>query len=578
MRRLILILTGLLLGGTLTAQNLSRCEYWFDQDYAARQVVLYTGDSLPTQVDASSLSVGLHSLVLLMQDTGGTWSSPRSFMFLHYPTPQSATATYTYWFDQNHVNSQNGALTSGNMLVDASMLTAGPHFLTVMCQMGSDIRVEQHLFYHFPDVASAPATYTCWFDQNYAAAQTDSLVNGTLTVDASSLTPGMHQFTIICQVGSSSRVEQHLFYKMPDATNLTFHYRVDGGAFQTATTTVAGAVVDLNLDMTALAEGNHTIEHYVTGGDNDVLTTIQIDTFERTHMPVHYTLTAVAADSTMGSVTGGGFWIENTDVTIEAIPAEGYHFTQWSDGDTMNPRVVTLTSDTSFTAYFEEDVHYYTVTVLVASGNEGMGTVSEGGTWAEGEQVTIEAYPINGYHFTQWNDGVTDNPRVITLTSDTTFTACFEEDIHYYTVTVLVASGNEGMGTVSEGGTWAEGEQVTIEAYPFDGHLFSHWNDADTTNPRIIVLTSDTTFTAYFIVEPVGIDECSMEQIAVYGQHGNIVVSLETPRPIWVYNVEGRLLVQKPADGALSHTFPVPDGVYIVKVGDGNIRKVVVTE
>ena len=504
MRRLILLLTGLLLGGTLTAQNISRCEYWFDQDYAARQVVLYA-DGLPTQVDATGLSVGLHNLVLLVQDTNGVWSSPRSFMFLHYPSPQSATATYTYWFDQNHVDSQSGALTGGNLMVDATMLTAGPHFLAVMCQMGTDIRVEQHLFYHFPDVASAPATYTCWFDQNYAAAQTDTLQNGTLTVDASSLTPGVHLFTVVCEVGDSRRVEQHLFYKMPDISPVTLNYRVDGGEWTSVSGQVAGAVVDLNLDMTALSEGTHSIEHYASGIDNDVLTTIQTDTFERTHMPVHYTLTAVAADETMGSVTGGGSWIENTEVTIEAVAAEGYHFTHWNDGDTVNPRVVTLTSDTTFTAYFAQDIHYYDLAVSVAPSCEGMGSVTGSGTYMEGEQVTIEAFPADGYHFTQWNDGEAANPRVVTL-------------------------------------------------------------------------TSDTSFTAYFAVNEVGIDEHSMEQIAVGIHQGNIFIRLESSHPLWVYDVEGRLLVHKSVVPAGAYLVPVPNGVYIVKVGDRYIKKVAVVD
>jgi hypothetical protein len=266
---------------------------------------------------------------------------------------------------------------------------------------------------------------------------------------------------------------------------------------------MAGAVVNLNLDMTALAEGNHGIEYYTTGGNNDVLTTIQIDTFERTHMPVHYTLTAVAADSTMGGVTGGGFWIENENVTITAIPADGYHFTHWNDGDTVNPRVVTLTSDTSFTAYFEADIHYYTLTVL---------------------------------------------------------------------------SADATMGSVSEGGTWAEGEEVTIEAYHADGYLFSHWNDGDTTNPRFIVLTSDTSFTAYFIDDPLGIDERTMEQITVSSCHGNIVIRFDSPKPLWIYYVDGRLLVHKTVVASGAYSIPVPNGVYIVKAGDRYIKKVVVME
>lgn len=40
--------------------------------------------------------------------------------------------------------------------------------------------------------------------------------------------------------------------------------------------------------------------------------------------------------------------------------------------------------------------------------------------------ATLTATANTGYIFTQWNDGVTDNPRAITLTQDTSFTASFE--------------------------------------------------------------------------------------------------------------------------------------------------------
>ncbi len=44
------------------------------------------------------------------------------------------------------------------------------------------------------------------------------------------------------------------------------------------------------------------------------------------------------------------------------------------------------------------------------------------------EPVEISAIPDEGYHFTQWNDGNTENPRYITLTQDTTFAATFAAD------------------------------------------------------------------------------------------------------------------------------------------------------
>ena len=41
-----------------------------------------------------------------------------------------------------------------------------------------------------------------------------------------------------------------------------------------------------------------------------------------------------------------------SDITLTAIPNEGYHFTQWSDGNIDNPRAIVLTKDTTFTAEF----------------------------------------------------------------------------------------------------------------------------------------------------------------------------------------------------------------------------------
>ena len=42
--------------------------------------------------------------------------------------------------------------------------------------------------------------------------------------------------------------------------------------------------------------------------------------------------------------------------------------------------------------------------------------------------VVITAIPNYGYHFTQWSDGLKDNPRIAQITQDTTFTAEFAYD------------------------------------------------------------------------------------------------------------------------------------------------------
>ena len=193
---------------------------------------------------------------------------------------------------------------------------------------------------------------------------------------------------------------------------------------------------------------------------------------------------------------------------IEATPNRGYTFLNWSDGDTNNPRIITLTGDTTLIAYFE--ANNYTVTVT--SANDSMGTVSGGGEYAFGSEVTITATAAEGYCFVNWSDGDTNNPRIITLTGDTTLIAYFEANNY----TVTVTSANDSMGTVSGGGEYAFGSEVTITATAAEGYRFVSWNDGNTDNPRTITVTEDATYIATF-EEGVGIESRDMlSELAFY--------------------------------------------------------------
>ncbi|MBO4655427.1 MAG: hypothetical protein J5644_07775 [Bacteroidales bacterium] len=67
----------------------------------------------------------------------------------------------------------------------------------------------------------------------------------------------------------------------------------------------------------------------------------------------HYTITVNANDTTMGTVTGGGTYAANETVTLTATANEGYQFVKWQDGNTDNPRTITVTKDETYTATFE---------------------------------------------------------------------------------------------------------------------------------------------------------------------------------------------------------------------------------
>lgn len=66
-------------------------------------------------------------------------------------------------------------------------------------------------------------------------------------------------------------------------------------------------------------------------------------------------------------------------------------------------------------------------TITVSQNNNVYGSVVGGGKYAKGSTATLTAIPSNGYQFVQWNDGNTENPREITVSTNTTFVASFEK-------------------------------------------------------------------------------------------------------------------------------------------------------
>jgi hypothetical protein len=209
-----------------------------------------------------------------------------------------------------------------------------------------------------------------------------------------------------------------------------------------------------------------------------------------------YTLTVQANNAAWGTVTGGGTYYENTTATLTATPNTGYRFVRWSDNDLNATRIVTVTQNATYTAIFDTNFHTLTVT----SNNDDWGTVTGGGSYQEGSQVTITATPTTGHRFVQWQDGDTNATRVVTVNFDVTYTATFEEVLEQYVITAF--SSNPNFGTVTGGGTYTVGSQVTLTATSAAGCRFVRWNDGVTDSVRVITVTQDATYIATFSNTP----------------------------------------------------------------------------
>ncbi len=194
-----------------------------------------------------------------------------------------------------------------------------------------------------------------------------------------------------------------------------------------------------------------------------------------------YTLTYTAGPN--GSISGTSPQTVNyggSGTPVTAVPDTGYHFVNWSDGSTDNPRTDTnVMMDISVTANFAINTYTLTYTAGPHGSISGMSpqTVNYGGS---GTPVT--AVPDTGYHFVNWSDGSTDNPRTDTnVMMDISVTANFA--INTYTLTYMAGPHGSISGmspqTVPYGGS---GSPVT--AVPDTGYHFVNWSDGSTDNPR----------------------------------------------------------------------------------------------
>lgn len=258
--------------------------------------------------------------------------------------------------------------------------------------------------------------------------------------------------------------------------------------------TVGGGSYNYLSERTITATANYGY-HFTSWNDGDtnnprVITMVQDTSFTALFAKNTYTITAISDDTIRGVVTGSTLTEYLDSVTIVAIPNYGYHFTAWNDGDTTNPRTIETIKDSLFTAYF--DYNQYSITLNVDTNIHG--SVTGGGLYNYTSEQTITATPNYGYHFTSWNDGDTTNPRTITLTQDSLFTALFAKNSY----SVSVVSADTIWGNVTGNTTTEYLNAVSIAATANYGYHFLHWNDGDTTNPRVITLTQDTLLTAYF--------------------------------------------------------------------------------
>ena len=284
----------------------------------------------------------------------------------------------------------------------------------------------------------------------------------------------------------------------------------------------------------------------------------------------YFNITVNVSDNTpWGTVTGSGSFVYGSTDTLTATPMDEHHiFVGWSDFNTENPRVITVTQDSTITAYFvPEDIEIISNDTLMGGVNVN---ITGGGHLTPNTPIVITATPAPHYHFVSWSDGNTDNPRTILPIQAIGLTAIFAIDQH----TITVLSNDDNMGTVDGSTTVDYGTVIQISATAYTGYEFVSWNDGNTENPRYITVECDSTFIANFQLVD-GIEDANLSNVNVYSYNNQVIIANAEGFSVEIFDMSGRLIVSENSISQSVCRYTIStDGIYLVKVGNNMFKKV----
>lgn len=275
MRKQLYLLYLLLLSVQLAIAQTARYEYWLDNDYNARVTATNVLADVTFDVDVSNKKPGLHYFSFRAQSTNGQWGGMSRYLFFIRESADddaSDMAKYEYWLDKDyeHRTVVNGVVSEIPLALDISSLKPGLHYLTFRAQGKSGQWGGMSRFYFFiresADDGGYMTKYEYWLDKDY---EHRTIVNGEaseipLTLDLSSLRPGLHYFNIRTQgrTGQWGALSRYIVYLSDALSNVnlsTVEYMIDNDSTTVQSQQVNGNTIVFTADISRLSEGTHTI-------------------------------------------------------------------------------------------------------------------------------------------------------------------------------------------------------------------------------------------------------------------------------------------------------------------------------
>ena len=534
------------------ATELSGVEYWLDTDPGLGKATAYeyTPGQVEFALDAAipnELEEGTHLLGVRVK-YGDNWSQTYTHRFLHtvaHNVPTVVEAVEAYWDAdvENPVSVpfvQNGDTAYiRNFNFDTQALSYGVHYLNIRAKANGvwsiltryevcknaipqfsvldeeSICVGQDVIIFDESSEVQPETTYAW-DMN-GDGNTDITDAGDQLYKFTKA--GRYTITLTVQTGNGCEsVYSHEIYVHPTAApsvslsrtkskicageSVTFTAKPTNGGEHPQYTwyrngqAIEGAT-DAELTLDDLQNGDKVKVQLTT--DNPCATVKTAMSSELTQtvnaLPevaitlasVYYTDDKAFSLSSYGTPAGGTFYINDAKATL-FNPKNNPVGTYTVRYVASNNNGCTSEAETTFELKVRTNA-----TITVLSANETMGTVTGGGNYPDGSKVTITATPNTGYHFVEWQDGVTTATREITVSGDATYSATFAINV----LEVLFLDWDE---SVLKKDSVDYGSAATAPADPTrEGYTFTGWDKEFSNVKADLVVTAQYKINRYAV-------------------------------------------------------------------------------
>lgn len=482
---------------------------WFDQEYDNKQMGTFGDGNL--MVDIDSLANGWHTFNLQFGEEMN--AELHSYVFYKASDYDSIfrNTEYVRWFDQDYTNRVVGVIDSGNILIDISTLSRGPHYLNFQFEESENAELHTFLFYKvetFYDTTYLDVCdWTLWYDNTYTTSGEYGQMRDAILPNCYDTVATLYLNVRYSSVGDTMATVCDTFTWYGDTytmSGLPIHH----------TTNSVGCDSTVTLNLTVL---------YSTLGDT---TSIVCDSF------MWYGNTYAVSDTPQYHTTN----LAGCDSTVTLNLTINYS----SLGDTMAFvcdsfiwHGVTYTTDTT--------PIYHTLNSMGCDSTVTLNLMVHHSTEGDTSAIACDYFEWNGVEYYASIDGET---YTLTNAAGCDSIVTLHLTVNHSTIDTLVIS--------------------TTENYEWQGNLY------DTSGIYVDSLLTSEGCDSVLVLQLTilqEIREVGNNMIMVYPNptNGKVQVDSDEVNRIDVYNVNGQL-VKSVSKDALVDISSLPSGVYTLKV------------